>query len=175
MADFSDIYKKLDKLKKFVEKDVPEIIGTEAVNHFKDSFQNEGFTDSSLVKWKDVKRRDASSSWYGFKYGSKTKRPGRKKRSSDSVTNYSPAATKRPILKGPTGDTQRSIAYMVRGRMIIVFSDKRHSKVINEGGRIKVFGKADAIMPQRKFMGKSKVLERRIKSEIKKRLIKITR
>ena len=35
--------------------DFPKIMGVEAINHFKGSFRNGGFTDSGLVKWKPRK------------------------------------------------------------------------------------------------------------------------
>lgn len=40
------------EMKQFIESDMPRIVGTEAVNHFKESFDNEGFTDSRKKKWK---------------------------------------------------------------------------------------------------------------------------
>ena len=46
-----ELLKKLQEAKEYIQNDVPLVIGTEAVNHFKASFQNEGFTDASLQKW----------------------------------------------------------------------------------------------------------------------------
>ncbi|WP_286747883.1 phage virion morphogenesis protein [Roseivirga sp. UBA1976] len=40
------------ELKQFIQTDLPRIVGTEAVNHFKESFDNEGFTDKRKKKWK---------------------------------------------------------------------------------------------------------------------------
>lgn len=34
------------------------IMGNDAINHFKDSFTNQGFTDDSLDKWKPRKRAE---------------------------------------------------------------------------------------------------------------------
>lgn len=42
---------KLKQAMTFIERDLPDVVGVEGVNHFKESFQNEGFTDSSLTKW----------------------------------------------------------------------------------------------------------------------------
>ncbi len=57
---------KMEQLKAFTSgDDIKDILGNEAVNHYKESFQNEGFTDEVLNPWKDVKRRDPSSPWYG--------------------------------------------------------------------------------------------------------------
>lgn len=42
---------KLKAAQNYIKNDVPEIIGIEAVKHFKKSFENEGFTDKNLTKW----------------------------------------------------------------------------------------------------------------------------
>jgi phage gpG-like protein len=47
MVNVDDIIKKLEALK----KDLPQIVGTEAVTFFKQSFRNGGFTDNALVRW----------------------------------------------------------------------------------------------------------------------------
>ncbi len=60
--DINDFSKKLEQkmqeVKSFVEgEDIKDILGVEAVNHFKKSFQQEGFEDKHVVKWADVKRQ----------------------------------------------------------------------------------------------------------------------
>lgn len=162
MADFSQIHKKLKDLEKYLSNDLPKKIGIEAVNHFKKSFQDQGFTDKSLEKWDDVKRRDASSSWYGFQYRAKSSRPGSTRRKEGSTTNYSPAATKRPILTGETGQLKDSIDWLAVGRRIEITASTAYSKIQNEGGDIKVFGKASRQITARKFMGDSEALRQRI-------------
>ena len=53
MKDFAaDLRQIQNNLKQFIESDMPRIVGTEAVNHFKESFDNEGFTDKRKKKWK---------------------------------------------------------------------------------------------------------------------------
>jgi phage gpG-like protein len=47
----------LNELNQFIENDIPVIIGVEAVNHFKQSFINDGFTDTSLTKWASRKSK----------------------------------------------------------------------------------------------------------------------
>jgi len=172
MADFSNIYNTLKNLQRYIKHDVPEIIGTEAVNHFQESFQNEGFTDNSLKKWNKVKRRNSSSSWYGFKYGSKVRKPGRKQRRKGSITNFSPAATKRKILSG-TGELRRSITYKKSGNRVIVYSDKDYAETQNKGGKIKIFGKSSRMLSKRQFIGKSRKLKRNIIKEINNDITKI--
>lgn len=52
-----DLVRRLTEAEKYFRESVPVIIGVEAVNHFKESFQNEGFTDGSLVKWASRKSK----------------------------------------------------------------------------------------------------------------------
>lgn len=162
MSDFKQLMAKLDKLEQYFSKTLPTIIGVEGLNHFKDSFVKQGFTDETFEKWKDVKRRDASSSWHGFQYGSNANRPGRKRRKQSSQTNYSPAATERPILSGQTQNLFGSLKWRSEGKSIIFTAGTPYAKIHNEGGKMRVFGKASATMPQRKFMGDSKVLRDRL-------------
>jgi hypothetical protein len=97
----SDFNKLASDVNRFIQKDAPKIAGKEAVDHFRDSFQNEGFTDANLEKWKDVKRRDATSKWYGFDYkGEKRdKKTGKTTKSKkQKQLNFSQAATSRKSL-----------------------------------------------------------------------------
>ncbi len=48
-------------VKRYIEKDAPRLAGIEAVNHFKKSFIDEGFTDMNLTKWKPAKRLNPAS------------------------------------------------------------------------------------------------------------------
>lgn len=84
--DLSKLFLKLDKVEKYLKNDASTTIGVEAVNHFKESFEKQGFTDTSLEKWEEVERRKPDSSWYEFKYGSRIARPGVKRRKANSVT-----------------------------------------------------------------------------------------
>jgi phage gpG-like protein len=52
-----ELVRRLQAAKQYIKDDVPEVIGTEAVNHFKRGFQNEGFTDSTLNKWASRKTK----------------------------------------------------------------------------------------------------------------------
>lgn len=173
MSQLDPIFRKLRALEDFLKNDVPHIVGVEAQRHFRDSFRNQGFTDKGLKKWPEVKRRKADSSWYGFKYGSKTKRPGRKRKKPDSITNYSPSATKRPILTGDTMELQNSITYRVGRNKVVLISDKKYAKPQNEGASIRVFGKSSAKLPARKFMGNSHVLVETLRNQFITRSRKI--
>jgi phage gpG-like protein len=173
MKHFDKIISKLNKVERFIQNEALDIIGQEAINHFQDSFQKQGFTDGTLQKWEDVKRRDANSSWHGFKYGSTNIRPGAKRRKEGSVTNYSDAATKRPILSGETQELLNAFEYQKQGNKVTVFNTKAYAQIHNEGGTVKVFNKYSKTMPKRQFMGKSAVLKRNLEAMLTKEIIKL--
>lgn len=150
----------------FITSQAPVLIGTEAVNHFKTSFLNQGFTDAALVPWKPAKRTNASSVWYGFEAGAKTPKPNDhpsrwkakkayKPRKQNPVTNFSPAATSRPTLTGSSTLLAQGITFRTTKGKVIVYSDHPAAKVQNEGGTIKVFGNKSVTLPKRQFMGNS--------------------
>lgn len=132
-------------------------IGNEAGRHFKDNFR------------KEVKRRDPSSRWYGFEYRGQRRQKGKGK--SKQKANFSQAATQRRILTGSSGELQDSLRYKVNAASganvsLSITSDKPYAVVQNEGGPIKVFGKASAILPARPFVGHSKELDGKIEGII---------
>ncbi len=172
------------KLRQYTSKDAPRVAGIEAVNHFKQSFQNEGFIDSYLEKWKKSQRTNPDSKWYGFLAGAKTPKPnnhpsrnGTKKpykaRKESPVTNYSPAATKRKTLIGASGDLSNSIEYRIAPRKAFIFSNLPYARVHNEGGTVRVFGRKTVKLPKRQFIGDSKVLDTKIKKALSKDIERI--
>lgn len=174
-TDFTNLRTKIQRAISYLENDSPRIIGTEAVKFFKESFTNQGFTDETLEKWEEVERRKPTSEWYGFKYQSRVARPGAKRRKDNSITNYSPAATQRPILSGETQELFNSLRWEKRGRGARITAGTPYAQIQNEGGEITIFGKTKGKIPRRQFMGKSAVLTRRLRSIIKQDLITILR
>jgi phage gpG-like protein len=116
--------------------ELPDIVGVEGVNHFKESFQDEGFTDETLEKWPQVKRR------------SNPKRVDR-------------AAASRQILTGETGDLGRSVEYTAQPGEVKYKSDKDYAAAHNEGTTNAGRGNKTTI-PKRQFIGKSKALDKKI-------------
>lgn len=55
-----DLKRRLEQANAFLQGDVFEIVGIEGLNHFRESFQNEGFTDQSLEKWASRKTKRIS-------------------------------------------------------------------------------------------------------------------
>jgi len=150
---------KMEKIREFTNGDaIRDILGVEAVNHYKQSFANEGFTDEVLNPWKDVKRRDPQSKWYGH-----SGQTGKK-------TTERMAAK---ILTGETRELQNAITYRRIENGVRVSNDKPYASVHNYGGRAKIYGKKEFQMPQRQFIGKSAVMVTSIKSKIKKEFVRI--
>jgi phage gpG-like protein len=167
MSDFTKLKEKINKLKKYVETHVPTIVGVEAVNHFKESFDKGGFTGDSFQPWENSKRRDSSSKWYGFQYKGEKQVKGAKK------ANTSEAAKSRPTLTGESLELANAIDWIKTGNTIKIIASKAYSKIHNEGGTMKVFGKATTTMPKRQFIGASSVLKAKIEKIIEKDIKKI--
>lgn len=128
--------KKQGAIASYIASEAPRHAGKLAVDHFKQGFENEGFTDSGLQKWREVKRRQ----------------PPKRKGVSGS----------RPILQGDTNELFNSIDYRPGRHRAVVFSDKEYAAVHNEGlmaGRKGYQFK----MPKRQFMGPSAKLDDRIR------------
>ena len=48
------IIRQVKKANRWCKEKLPDLVGKEAVKHFKDNFRQEGFVDNGLLKWKDV-------------------------------------------------------------------------------------------------------------------------
>ena len=182
--DFDKFRRKLDRLQRYVERDMPRIIGIESANFFSENFDRQGFLDNGLKKWKKPKRTDPNSPWYGFQYRARTKLPsnhprrrGAKKpykpRKANPITNFSPAATKKPTLVN-TGRLANSIDFrIISPKKVEIYSDVPYAAVHNYGGTIKIFGRKTTRVPQRRFMGPSAELNRKIKKIIEQDIKRI--
>lgn len=135
-----DLELKLKKAMEYLKADVKKDMGIQAVNHFRKSFRDEGFTDRNVSKWKAVKRS----------------------------SNGKGAARGRKILTGETKQLADSIGYRVSPRGVVITSGVRYAKIHNEGGSAGRNGASK--IPQRQFMGKSAVLNRLIAREIQREL-----
>ncbi len=154
------VQKKIKEITTFIESnDVKQIVGTEAVNHFKDSFENEGFTDKKLEKWEEVERRKKESEWYGH---------------SGQTGKFSNTRTTSKILRGGTRELANAITFRITSKGVLIINSTKYAKVHNFGGKAYIYGKKAFIMKQRKFMGHSVVLNQKIRDkiirELKKRL-----
>lgn len=169
---------RMQKVKAFVEgEDVKEIMGREAVEYYKDSFVNEGFTDETLDPWKDVERRDPKSPWYGhdgfYNKSNMTKADKRnQKKHPGTIGRFSPTRAEDKILK-QSGNLKRSIRYEPTATGAKIVSDAPYARVHQFGLDARIYGKKKFKMTPRPFMGKSKVLKKNIEDKIKLEIKKI--
>jgi phage gpG-like protein len=160
IQEFARLFpEKMKEVAAFAEgEDIKDILGTEAVNHFQRSFDNEGFTDKTLDPWQDVKRRDPDSPWYGH---------------SGQTGNFSQARTAAKVLTGETRELRNGISYVHTDKGVRVTSPTSYGRVHQFGLAAKVYGKASFQMTPRPFMGKSVLLKNNIEDKIKREFIKI--
>lgn len=154
---------------KLIKSNVPKIIAVEAKNFFLESFRNQGFTDISLEKWMEVERRkkDADGAYVAKGHWAKgfNEETGKRKFGA-----YTKSDRNRAILV-KSGDLRRSIRIVSTDwKRVVLGSDLVYAAVHNDGlqaGRGKGFK-----MPERRFMGNSKVLDKillkKIEFEIKR-------
>lgn len=113
----------------------------EAQNHFDESFENEGFNDGGHVEpWEPLSKRRISEKGHDRIL----KDTGRLKR-----------ARKRRILPPSNGDRIARISY-----------HRQYAALMNYGG----LNEEDRHVPARKFIGRSRVLNRRIKGILTTRI-----
>lgn len=153
--------KHITQIKKIIGSDnFKDILGVEAVNHFKSSFDNEGFEDKNVKKWDNVKRRDPLSVWYGH---------SSKKKGFSSVT------ARNKILKGETNELREANTYRRTPKGVVVLNSKKYARVHQFGGKAYIYGKKQFTMKARPFMGQSEVLNKNIRAklvrELKKQLL----
>ena len=155
----SQFAERMNNLKEFVEGEkIKKIMGNEAINHFQESFVNEGFTDKEVEKWEDVKRRNPDSEWYGH-LG-----PCRK---------FSEARTTAKILTGDTENLQSSFSFKPTPNGVLIQNSAPYAAVHQFGLSAKIYGKKAFQMIARPFMGKSMVLKEKIENKILDEIIKI--
>ena len=151
---------KMKEVQNFIEgEDIKDILGVQAKNHFKESFENEGFKDDETIqKWPEVKRRDPDSAWYGH---------------SGQTGKFSESRTIAKILTGHSGELKESISYVKIDKGVRVSSPKEYAKVHQEGLQAKIYGKKVFQMPARPFIGNSKLLKRNIEAKILREIKKL--
>lgn len=160
-------------IKRYVETNLPRMAGKTAVDEFRGNFYRRAFRNNGLHRWSDVKRRDPSSPWYGFQYKGERRKKGKGK--SRKKPNFSTAATQRGILIGPGSNLMRSITVREASpKRVVIGTDLPYAEVHNEGGYIRVFGKAKVKVPQRQFIGESHELMQVIEKKMLREIDRIT-
>jgi len=163
LNDFSNrLQRNLKAIKKLLNGDLQRIVKREGLNHFEESFTNQGFTDKKLVKWYPRKPPDKQ-----FRKDGKALK---------SYKKWSSKNKGRAILVGHRSDVKGghlkdSITARIQGTAVIFSTDKPYAQVHNEGG--KAGRGAGFTMKKRQFLGKSDVLIGNIKAKITNELNKV--
>lgn len=138
------IIKDMEKSAKAISEMV-DVMGVMAINHYKKSFINGGFTDETLQLWKHRKREDRG--------------------------RYAKNAGSRAVLV-KTGKLKRSLVAKKFGRYAVrITSNVNYANVHNEGlraGRGKGF-----TMPKRQFVGYSGMLSAKIELRLRNKIERI--
>ena len=136
------------RLFKDQKRTLPIILGKEAKNFFLDSFRRMGFTDFNLKRW--IPRRK------------------RLQKGRTSPTLIEPAT----LIK--TGTLRRSIRVSpTTFRLTKIFTNLRYAAIHNFGLQGLAFGKNAFKMPERKFIGNSRVLELKLEKKILKEINRV--
>jgi len=146
---------KIDRVRTYVKRDVPIVIGVEATNEFRENFVDESFDGQ---KWQDVKRRDPNSPWYGH---------------SGQTGKVSNSRKKAKILDGETGELKSATTWRQDNNRVIITNEKPYAKVHNEGLPAKIYGKKPFNMPRRQFIGMTDKLGRNIQDKIERDITNI--
>lgn len=160
MSEGKNIERLAQQVGELITNDLADIIAVEGQNHFEESFDNEGFTDSGLEKWKERKVTDNRGR---DKRIYRSNRIGRR----GDLTKFGRQHEGRPILTGHNtgGNKLRySITSRAEGSQVVFTSDKEYAEVHNEGS---------AVMPKRQFMGESEALHKKIVESFEQELDKI--
>jgi phage gpG-like protein len=140
----------------------PAVIGVEAVNFYRESFHNEGFTDKTLEKWEALKnppKRKGKANSKSF-----VSRTGRK---VEYDSNH------RKILVD-TGNLSRSLKRDVEKGRVTVQAEAFSKKGFNYAP-VHNWGDEKINVPQRQFVGPSQTLDKRIREELQKEVNRILR
>jgi len=138
------------------------IIEVEGKNFIKKNFQDEGFNDSGLEKWRERKTTDTKGR---DKMRYRTGRRG----SQGELTRFGQKEVGRAILTGHNtgGDKLRNSFRTRRERLKVIFyTYKDYAEYHNQGTED---------LPKRQFIGKSAYLERQIFNKLKRTLDNLMR
>lgn len=157
---FEDLMQTVNELEEFFDNDALDIIEVEGLNAIEESFENEGWTDTTLVKWKKRKLLDKQGK---SKTRYRTNRVGKQ----GTLNKYGRQTKGRAVLTGhKTGADKLRYSYKANkiNNGVEFSTDKDYAQVHNEG--------KDG-MPVRKHIGESEVLDKKIKKKLDKQLDKI--
>lgn len=136
MKSITDAVKKTQAAFKKIQSASKTVVATEAKNHFKQSWRQQGFEDRTVEKWPEVKRRI---------------------KGTEAYKNASRAARRRAILV-ETGALRRSVKVIRRNWPVVVGTRGiSYARKHNDGA---------GNLPKRQFIGYSRKLEKRTLKQI---------
>lgn len=153
---------KANNIKGYLSNGALDVIEVEVLNSVEESFDNEGFTDSSLKKWKrrtTINKKGQNITRY------RTNKVGRR----GDLNSYGRKTKGRAILTGhDSGGNKLRVSYRASrfGGGVRFATDKVYAKRHNEG--------LDG-MPQRKHIGASASTDKRVLKKMNTRIDKIMR
>jgi len=168
----------IGKLQQAMEKKLkhmPAKMGNIAVRHFKDSFRKKGFVDKGIAKWKQTKQSNHRGSLM-FRSGALMRSIRRTKTTANSAViqaggshvPYAEIHNEGGTIKHPGGT-----AYFAQdGKAIFVSNDTASSYEYKYNRKMKRTKPHPIPIPKRQYMGRSYVLNARIKRMIKKEITK---
>jgi len=140
--------------------------GKEYLEHFQDSFDNEGFTDDRLVKWAKRSRKDKNKKKRNLLVRKgRLRRSLKKKVTGSRVLIYT--ATPYAEIHNEGGEIKKTVKVRAhkrkskRGRKKTVAQVKAHTRSMNTK------------IPKRQFMGHSKKVTKSLEKQIEKEFKRI--
>lgn len=166
-GSLQDLQRLLDKAVELIPKQTATIIGVEGKNFIQKNFQDQGFNDGSLQKWKERKTTD-SKGLDKMRY--RTNRRGQK----GELTKFGKKEIGRAILTGHEtgGDKLRN---SLRYRTINSSNDNIAVRFFTYKGYAEYHNEGTDDMPARPFMKPSQYLNNKISEKIQKTLDKLFR
>ncbi|MFJ1474052.1 phage morphogenesis protein [Capnocytophaga cynodegmi] len=160
--DLTVLRKKLYQIANLVHKDIPIVLKVEGIKFIQKNFQDEGFNDGGLEKWKPRKTTDRQGRDI-TRY--RTNRVGKK----GNLNRYGSKIKGRAILTGYASGGNKlrhSLKTRIAKNKVTFYTHKEYASRHNEG--------LDG-MPKRQFIGKSRTLDENIKKEIDRLFQQLTK
>jgi phage gpG-like protein len=158
---------KLERLAKALAVQAPKVIGAAAERHFKQSFVNQGFTDSALVKWPKTKNGKANRV---LKKTGLLMNSIRVDRADLNVIRIVAGGPQVPYARihnegGTIEGTANVRAHQRRAHR----ASTRRGKVMRKAASVKAHTRRMlTYMPKRQYMGKSAAMEANMRNELLK-------
>lgn len=165
------------QVEKLMKVDAYTIIGVEGAKHFKQSFQDEGFTDETLEKWAPLK--PATIRRKQRKDGNSPKILTDEGHLKDAVKWRADTSQGGVVFTNsrPYAQIHNEGGKVVKGARSEIFKrnrdDKKRFAPGTTSGKGFSFKESSVQMPKRQFMGPSRALEKKIVNKISKQLDKI--